>query len=169
METFDPGESLPHSLGTAASAADNADNLHWLMSRFTGYVGIVNYLGAKFTSDKDALDPVLREIGARGLIYIDDGTSPRSVARHEASALNLANAGADVVIDADPSPRAIETALSRLEALARANGSAVGTASALPASLDHIARWARSLEARGVVLAPISTLASPAPAAQANR
>jgi hypothetical protein len=171
MEPFDypannPG---PHTLLSGLSPAENLDSLHWLMARFTGYVGMANFLGAKFTADKDALSPVLSEIATRGLLYVDDGASPRSLAREQAAALNLHAAVADVVIDADQSPQAIEAALVKLEALARANGAAIGTATALPVSVEHVGRWAGSLEARGIALVPLSSLASrtPGPAAQA--
>ena len=172
MEPFDyatdnPG---PHTLLSAASEAQNLDDLHWLMGRFQGYVGVVNYLGAKFTANEAALSPVLHDIAGRGLIYVDDGSSPRSLARKDASSLNLAATGADVAIDANPKPQAIDEALTRLETLARANGVAVGMATALPVSIERVARWARGLEARGVALTPLSALAtrSPGPAAQAN-
>jgi uncharacterized protein len=172
MEPFDypvnnPG---PHTLLSGLSPVENLDNLHWLMARFTGYVGVTNFLGAKFTADKNALSPVLGEIAARGLLYLDDGSSPRSLAREQASALNLRAAVADVVIDADQSPQAIEAALIKLEALARANGAAIGVATALPVSVEHVGRWARSLEARGLALVPLSAaiLRAPGPAAQAN-
>jgi polysaccharide deacetylase 2 family uncharacterized protein YibQ len=172
MEPFDypannPG---PHTLLSGLSPADNLDNLHWLMGRFTGYVGVTNFLGAKFTADRGAFAPVLSEIATRGLLYVDDGTSPRSLARDPALALNLRAAVADVVIDADQSPQAIEAALLKLEALARANGAAIGIATALPVSLEHIGRWTAGLEARGLALTPLSSVASraPGPAAQAN-
>ncbi len=54
------------------------DSLHWLMARFAGYVGIENYLGAKFTADADAVSPTLAEIARRGLLYLDDGSSALS-------------------------------------------------------------------------------------------
>jgi uncharacterized protein len=172
MEPFDypannPG---PHALLNELSGTDNLDNLHWLMTRFAGYVGVANFLGAKFTADSAALSPVLSDIATRGLLYLDDGSSPRSMARDKATALNLRAAVADVVIDADQSPAAIEAALLKLEALARANGSAIGVAAALPVSLDHIAPWAEGLEAKGLALVPLSSAAAraPGPAAQAN-
>jgi polysaccharide deacetylase 2 family uncharacterized protein YibQ len=168
MEPFDypannPG---PHTLLNAHSTTENLDNLHWLMSRFTGYVGVANFLGAKFTADAAALSPVLSEIATRGLLYVDDGSSPRSLAAEMAPGLNLRVGVADIVIDADPSAQAIEAALIKLEALARANGFAIGVATALPVSIEHVGRWAQSLEARGIALAPLS--AAPPRAAQAN-
>ena len=89
MEDFSDGtgEPGPHTLKTSASDADNLDSLRWLMSRFAGYVAVVNHLGGKFTADTRELSPVLTEIAARGLGYLDDGASPRSVAPDVAATL----------------------------------------------------------------------------------
>ena len=141
------------------SAEQNVDRLHWLMSRFQGYVGISNFMGARFTASEPALAPVLKEASQRGLIYVDDGTSHRSLAGQIASASNLSFAKAEIVIDAVPTPPHIDRALSRLETLARERGIAVGVASALPASIDRIAAWAKAAEGRGIVLVPISAVA----------
>ena len=53
----------------------------------------------------------------------------------------------------------IDRALAKLEALARERGSAVGVASALPASIERVALWAKAVEGRGFVLVPISAVA----------
>jgi hypothetical protein len=172
MEPFDyPADNPgPHTLLSALPVAENLDSLHWLMGRFTGYVGVSNFLGAKFTADRAALSPILKDIAGRGLLYLDDGSSPRSLAREQAATLGLPAAVADVVLDADPSPQAIDAALVKLEALARANGVAIGVAAALPETLAHVGRWARALESKGVALVPLSSVAgrAPGPAAQAN-
>jgi polysaccharide deacetylase 2 family uncharacterized protein YibQ len=161
MEPFDypdndPGpQTLLHSL----NAEQNLDRLHWLLSRFQGYVGVVNYMGARFTSFEPAFSPALRDIGKRGLIYIDDGSSPRSLASQIAGANNLPFAKADVMIDSVASPGHIDKALARLEAMARERGAAVGIASALPATTQRIAQWSKAVESRGIVLVPITAIA----------
>ena len=159
MEPFDfprdnPG---PHTLVADAGKAGNGGNLTWLMSRFTGYAGVANFLGGKFTADAKALTPVLREFAARGLFYVDDGTSARSLAMTLASGQDLTAARADIVIDSTAEPGAIEAALARLEAIARDKGLSIGVASALPASVESIGRFARALEARGIALVPLSS------------
>ena len=95
---------------------------------------------------------MLKETGKRGLIYVDDGSSPRSLAGQIAGANNLPFAKAEIVLDAVPDARShIDRALTRLEALARERGSAVGmAASALPASIERIAQWAKAAESRAV-------------------
>ena len=151
----DPG---PHTLKTQASAAQNEDSLHWLMARFVGYVGVANYLGAKFTADPAAVSPTLAEIARRGLIYLDDGSSALSKVGDLAPGLNLKAGRADVIAEGD-----IDDALARAEDIARRSGSAIVVASALPLTIDHVARWASALANRGFALAPVSALVEARP------
>jgi polysaccharide deacetylase 2 family uncharacterized protein YibQ len=134
------------------------------MGRFTGYGAAGNHLGGKFTVDVREISPILTEIAARGLGYLDDGASPRSVARDVAATLGMPAARADLIIDADPSPEAIEAALARLIDRARKHGSAIGVALVSPMNVEHLARGANGLESKGVALVPLSALLSAAPA-----
>jgi polysaccharide deacetylase 2 family uncharacterized protein YibQ len=172
MEDFSEttGDPAPHTLKTSASDAENLDSLRWLMGRFTGYVAVVNHLGGKFTADKSALSPVLKEIAARGLGYLDNGASKRSVAQDVAAALAMPSARADVLIDANAAPEAIDAALARLINLARERGSAIGVSSASQNSVEQLAGWTNGLESKGVVLVPLSSLMSVQsnPSAQSN-
>jgi polysaccharide deacetylase 2 family uncharacterized protein YibQ len=164
MEPFDypDNDPGPQTLLTSLTAEQNTDRLHWLMSRFQGYVGLLSYMGARFTASEQALGPVLTETAKRGLIYVDDGSSPRSVAAQIAGSHNLPFAKTDIVLDAVPTPVEISHALARLEMMARDNGSAVGLASAQPATIARIAEWTKKVEGRGFVLVPISMVAAKA-------
>jgi uncharacterized protein len=161
MEPFDypDNDPGPQTLLTSLTPTQNIDRLHWQMSRFQGYVGILSYMGARFTSAEPSLTPVLRETAKRGLIYVDDGASQRSVAGQIAGSQNLPFAKANLVIDAVPTAVEIDRALTRLEMLAREHGTAVGLATALPATVARIAEWAKQVEARGFVLVPITMVA----------
>lgn len=162
MEPFDypDNDPGPQTLLVSLAPEQNADRMHWVMSRFQGYVGIANYMGARFTASEAAFAPVLREVAKRGLMYLDDGSSPRSLSAQIAGASGLAYAKASVVLDAVPTPNEIDRALARLEAAARESGIAVGVATALPVSIARMVNWAKSVEARGFVLVPISAAAS---------
>jgi len=162
MEPFDypDNDAGPQTLLTSLPPEQNLDRLHWAMSRFQGYVGIANYMGARFTAAEQALGPVLRDAGKRGLIYLDDGTSARSLTSQIAGGANMPFAKANIVLDATPTPAEIDNALAKLESIARERGVAVGVASALPASIDRIAHWAKAAAGRGIVLVPISAVAS---------
>jgi polysaccharide deacetylase 2 family uncharacterized protein YibQ len=159
MEPFDypDNDPGPQTLLTSLAPEQNIDRLHWLMSRFQGYVGITNYMGARFTASDQSVAAVLRETAKRGLIYVDDGTSQRSLAGQMAGANMLPFAKAEVVVDAVPTRTEIDKALARLETIARERGLAVGAATALPVTIERIARWTKSVTGRGIVLVPIST------------
>jgi uncharacterized protein len=161
MEPFDypDNDPGPQTLLTSLTPDQNIDRLHWLMSRFQGYVGIASYMGARFTAAEQMLAPVLRETAKRGLIYVDDGSSPRSVAGQIAGSHNLPFAKSDLVLDAVATPVEIDRALTRLEMMARDNGTAVGIATAQPATIARIAEWAKKVEARGFLLVPITMVA----------
>jgi polysaccharide deacetylase 2 family uncharacterized protein YibQ len=162
MEPFDypDNDPGPQTLLTSLTAEQNTDRLYWLMSRFSGFVGIANFMGARFTATEAALAPMLREAAKRGLVYFDDGASSRSLASQIAGANSMPFAKADVVLDAVPTQAEIAKAFTRLEAAARANGTAVGVASALPISVERIAQWAKAAEGRGFVLVPITVAAA---------
>src|SRR5207248_4174067 len=132
MEPFDypDNDPGPQTLLTSLDATENVDRLRWLMSRLQGYVGIANYMGARFMTTEQALAPVLRETARRGLIFVEDGSAPRSLASEIATANNLPFAKADLAIDAVPAAADIDRALARLEKTARERGSAVGSANA---------------------------------------
>ena len=150
----DPG---PHTLTTKASAADNLDSLYWLMSRLTSYVGVVNYMGARFTSEPTAMAPLLSELRKRGLLYLDDGSSPRTGAK-VTSPGGGATLRADVVLDADTTPAAIDARLDQLAAIAHERGSAIATGSAFPVTIDRVAAFAKAAADRGIALVPITAL-----------
>jgi uncharacterized protein len=151
--TNDPG---PHTLLTSLPPEENMKRLQWLMSRFTGYVGVTNQMGAKFETTQASLTPMLEEIKARGLLFVDDGTVKDSAGSQVAGAIGLDYSAADVQIDAIPSPDDITKALARLEAVAKEKGSAIGVASAKPGIIKQISQWAGQLQGKGIVLIPVS-------------
>lgn len=157
MEPFDypDNDPGPQTLLTTLSAEQNIDRLFWQLSRFQGYVGVTNFMGARFVASDAAMQPILREAAKRGLGYFDDGTAPRSVAATQAQTLPFAKA--DLSIDGVPTPAEIDKALANLESLAKSRGNAIGIASGLPVSIERIAKWAKTLDSRGIMLVPLTT------------
>ena len=151
----DPG---PQTLLTGEEPRANLEKLFWLMARFGGYVGLINNMGARFTASGADFSPVMEELGARGLAYVDDGSSNRSLAPQLAVSNKVPFSRADLVVDANPARTPILEALGSLEAKALQNGSAIGIVSALPISVQSVTEWSRELEAKGITLVPISAL-----------
>src|ERR1041385_6895890 len=159
MEPFDypDNDPGPQTLLTTLGAEQNLDRLFWHLSRFQGYAGIANFMGARFVVTDAAMQPIVREAAKRGLGYLDDGSAPRSVAAALAQAQAMPFARGDVSIDAVPTSVEIDRALAKLESLAKERGTAVGIASALPISIERIGAWTKALESRGVLLVPLTT------------
>lgn len=159
MEPFDypDNDPGPQTLLATASAEQNVDRLMWHLSRFQGYVGIANFMGARFVATDAAMQPVIRDAARRGLGYFDDGSTSRSLAGVAAETQAIPFARADLSIDLVPTSVEIDRALTKLESLAKERGSAFGVASALPISIERISAWAKMLESRGVMLVPLTT------------
>ena len=151
--TQDPG---PHTLLTTLPPEENLKRLQWLMSRYTGYVGVTNHMGAKFEATTEAMLPVFEELKRRGLLYVDDGSVASPAGERIASSIGLDYSEAKVQIDAQ-SPTEIAKQLAGLEAAAMEQGAAIGIAPATPAAVKQITEWAGKLEAKGIVLVPVST------------
>ncbi len=151
----DPG---PHTLLTGEPPRENLEKLFWLMARFGGYFGIINNMGARFTASSGDFGPIMEELGARGVGYIDDGSSNRSVSQQLAGANKVPYARASMLIDANPARSSILSALASLEAEALEHGSAIGIVSALPISIQAVSEWSAALDGKGIALVPASAL-----------
>ena len=155
--TNDPG---PHTLLTSLTINRNLKRLDWLLGRFTGYVGVINFMGGRFTSAQSHLAPILEAIRGRGLMFLDSRTASSSVAVDIAGKIGLYIAAADRVVDATPSRDAIDARLLELESLASASGGAVGIGFPYPVTIERLAQWTRAMGDRGYELVPISALTS---------
>jgi len=150
----DPG---PQTLLATLGPEQNLDRLYWHLSRLQGYAGIANFMGARFIATDTVMQPIMREASKRGLGFFDDGSAPRSVAAQLAAGQSTPFAKGDVVIDAVPTAAEIDHALAKLEGIAKERGFAVGTASALPVSIERIGVWTRALDSHGIMLVPLTT------------
>jgi uncharacterized protein len=159
MEPFDypDNDPGPQTLLTSLAPDQNLDRLYWHLSRFQGYAGIANFMGARFVVTDAVMQPIVREAAKRGLGYLDDGSAPRSVAPTLAAGQAMPFAKADLSIDAVPTSAEIDRALAKLETLAKERGTAIGIASALPISIERIGVWIKALESHGIMLVPLTT------------
>ncbi len=146
----------PKTLLADASSAENLASLNWHMSRFTGYTGIINYMGGRFLSSSQSVKPLLSELRKRGLLFIEDGSLPLSATEDVAASLQFQTRRAQTVIDTSPDPSAITSALNLLEEEANKNGIAIGTGSGLDVTIKTVSDWAKAASDRGVIFLPAS-------------
>lgn len=161
LEPFDYPNVNPgrNTLTVAATPDENLKNLRWALSRTTNYTGVMNYMGARFSADATAMGPLMAELGKRGLAYVDDGSSARSLAPELALKDGVPFVGGDTAIDAVQDRGAILKKLDGLEATARAKGFAVGIGSAFDLTVDTVSSWVTEAKKRGIEIVPISAVA----------
>ena len=137
MESFEYGRMKmhPQTLLAGDTGERNLPRLEKLLSRASGYFGIINYQGAKFAEDPGAVGPVA-------------GRTQMKFARAAAT------------IDAKLTADDIRTELLGLETLAKENGASMGTGYAFPLTIEIAKDWTKDMQKRGVVLAPASALIS---------
>jgi polysaccharide deacetylase 2 family uncharacterized protein YibQ len=151
----DPGRN---TLTVDASAEENLDRLHWTMARTTNYTGVMNFMGARYSSDRAAMQTLMADLGKRGLLYLDDGSSARTTAPDMALKNGVPFAAADSVIDGERDRGAILKKLDELERTARAKGTAIGTGSAFGETVEAVSTWIAEAKKRGIEIVPISAL-----------
>ncbi|TPD61635.1 divergent polysaccharide deacetylase family protein [Emcibacter nanhaiensis] len=156
----DPG---PHTLMAGYSARDNMNRLMWVLSRITGYVGVLNEMGSKFTASENAVHPVLEELHRRGLMFVDSRSSRYSVAAKYARRIGMPRALNNRYIDNVVSEEEIQTRLKELESTAKTYGAALGIARAFPLTIEQLDAWARTLPAKGIQLVPVTAIANRQP------
>lgn len=160
MEAVDPhADPGPHGLFTALSREEILERLRWGLGRFDGFVGINNHMGSKFTSDERGMAPVMEELRARGLMFLDSRTSPSSAGLRLAIAYGVPHAARDVFLDDDQTQAAIAKQLARLEQLARQHGSAIAIGHPHDATIAALRAWLRLIGEKGLVLVPLSAVA----------
>ena len=159
MEPIGYPEKNPgkHTLLRDAGPIENIANLHWLMSRFTNYVGIINYLGGGFLADPAAMKPVFDEIADRGLLFVDDGTVRNSQSDESAANSLLPYAASQIRLDVIRDRSKIAQSLENLAKEAKRTGLAIGYANAFPESIAMIAQFAGNAGAKGIEITPVTS------------
>ncbi|MFE0017016.1 divergent polysaccharide deacetylase family protein [Mesorhizobium sp. NPDC059054] len=162
LEPFDYPNVNPgrNTLTVDAGEEENLKNLRWVLSRTTNYTAVMNYMGARFSTDPEAFGPVMAELAKRGIGYLDDGSSARSVAPDLAKKDGVPLAIADTAIDGVQERGAILKKLDELEATARAKGYALGTGSAFNVTVDAVVSWVNEAKKRGIEIVPVSAVAT---------
>jgi uncharacterized protein len=160
MEAVDPrADPGPHGLFTALSRDEILERLRWGLDRFDGFVGINNHMGSKFTADERGMAPVMEELHARGLMFLDSRTTPSSSGLRLAIAYGVPHAARDVFLDDDQTRAAIDKQLVRVEQLARQHGSAIAIGHPHDATIAALKAWLPLLGEKGLVLVPVSAVA----------
>jgi len=154
-KSVDPG---PNVLLSGLKAVDLRKSLKWNLDQLSGYVGINNHMGSRFTADADGMHAVMAELKHRGLAFLDSVTSPKSVGQKAAATAGVPYQVRNVFIDHLDDIETINRQLERVERLARNQGHAIAIGHPRETTLKALAPWLATLDEKGLQLVPLSSL-----------
>ncbi|WP_417454863.1 divergent polysaccharide deacetylase family protein [Kiloniella sp.] len=152
----DPG---PQALLTGRQPEGNLNNLAWIATRGSGYVGMAAYMGSRFVTSERQMRPVMEYFKDHGLLFLDSGDNDASLVSSLGKSL-----GTPVVVnqraidEAQLSRQAIDARLAQIERIATKNNFAIATGRPFPVTLERIAKWVNDIEQRGFQLVPITAV-----------
>jgi hypothetical protein len=166
MENFDYGRMKmhPQTLLAGKDASVNVSRLNILLGRASGYFGVINYQGAKFSSDAAAVRPVLEALSERGVALVEDGSLEDASFDTVADATRVRYVKASAPIDTKLTAADINLELLELETRAKETGAAMGAGYAFPITIEMAKIWTSELGQKGILLAPVSALVGTTPA-----
>ena len=156
-KTVDPGRNV---LLTSLDADENRRRLDWGLGRFSGYVGINNHMGSKFTADSKGMTVVMKDLAARGLLFLDSRTGPKTVGRSVAERFGVPVVERNIFLDNVNEVPAVLDRLAEVERIARKTGFAIAIGHPRDATIEALSGWLPALDGMGLVLVPVSTIAA---------
>lgn len=146
----------PEVLTTKNSRAINLELLNSMLERVSGYIGINNHMGSKFTADLALLFGVIEELSKKGLCFLDSKTTPLSKADEIVKHIKLPYATRDVFLDDSNKLEDIEKSLIKLEKIAKKKGFAVAIGHPRDNTIKALEKWLPSIKNKGLTLVPLS-------------
>jgi polysaccharide deacetylase 2 family uncharacterized protein YibQ len=153
---IDPG---PGALMVGQAPDEIRRRLERALASFSGYIGLNNHMGSRFTANAAGMRVVMDMAHRRELLFLDSRTTGSSVAPRLAPAAGVPFLERTVFLDHDPQRGAVDRQLAALERLAARHGHAVAIGHPRDATIAALAAWIEPARARGLALVPASAIA----------
>lgn len=151
---WDPG---PGALFLAAPPRKLVSIIRKDLAQVPHAIGANNHMGSKFTTNRKAMQTVLKEIKKQGLFFIDSFTTSKSKGLREARALGIKAARRHVFLDNVQNRKKICIQLQKLTNLAQKKQQAIGIGHPYQATLDALKSCQEPL-LKDVQLVPVHEL-----------
>jgi polysaccharide deacetylase 2 family uncharacterized protein YibQ len=151
----DPG---PGALLVDLPMRDLQQRFETALASFTGFDGVNNHMGSKFTAYSDGMTMVVDELQQRHLFYLDSRTSAQSVGFKIAQEKGLPTIGRDVFLDDVQSTDTIRAQLEQTEHLASRKGYAIAIGHPHTVTLDVLESWIPDAQKRRYEFVPVGSL-----------
>jgi|GEM_PF-3748881 len=119
------------------------------LDAFKGYSGINNHMGSKFSIYRDGVEVVMNELSKRHLFFLDSKTTDNSIAEKIAYEYNVPSTHRNVFLDHIETSKFVANALKEVERIANSSGSAIAIGHPKGVTINALAKWLPTLEARG--------------------
>ncbi len=159
-----PMEPLGHekpgngALLISQTTDDMREKLERALNSFSGYEGVNNHMGSKFTADRASMERVMEVLKDRNLFFLDSYTSSRSVGAEVAQGMGVPTEIRDVFLDDTASLAAINAQLAETERVARRKGYAIAIGHPNAATLTALKLWLPEAERMGFEIVPVKEL-----------
>ena len=162
MEPADPRrrDAGPQALSVNHSEGATRQRFRLMLGRVNFHVGVVGDLGDRFARDPVAMRPVLEELAAKGLLYVDnrlETPEPGAIGN------GVPMASVAIWLDRDLTGEAIDREIAAAEAEARRAGSVVVLARPYAVTLARLSSWVKALPEKGIAPAPVSAVVKGGP------
>jgi polysaccharide deacetylase 2 family uncharacterized protein YibQ len=158
MEPMGRAYPGPDALLTDLPMDELMRRLNKALSSFSGFDGVNNHMGSKFTSYEEGMSMVINELQERHLFFLDSRTIKDSVGLKIAQEKGLPSIARDVFLDDDQSPEAIKKQLEITEQIAQHQGYAVAIGHPHPTTMKVLAEWTAKAPSRGFKIVPLNKL-----------
>ncbi len=152
---LDPG---PGTIDRADPEADVSLLLEENLRSVPTAVGVNNHMGSAFTTDREAMGNLLRQLKVRDLFFVDSLTIGGTKTAEAAEEAGVGYVTRDTFLDHENTEEFILRQLAVLKMKAKMNGSAVGIGHYRPLTLEVLARELPSFADEGIQIVPVSDL-----------
>jgi polysaccharide deacetylase 2 family uncharacterized protein YibQ len=128
------------------------------LDRFSGYVGVNNHMGSKFTAYEPGMRIVMQALHERGLLFIDSMTTAKSVGMAEARAAGVPAARRNIFLDDVETQAAVAAQLAKAEEQAKKTGSVIVIGHPHDATIAALSAWLPGLARKGITLVPVTAV-----------
>ncbi len=147
----------PLTLMTGTALDINLSRLNSVLSRASGYVGVIGPRKTEFYKSELEAQKIIKTIFGRGLAYADAGTQLQRIPQTLSLSSDKPYVYGDVWIDdLIGSPGELERKLEQLTDIAIDRGYMVAFMSPVPASMNAVAKWIKKAEKQNILFAPLS-------------
>ena len=158
METDAKAYPGPNALNTNLDDAEIQKRLDFALTQFTGFVGINNHMGGKFTGYAHGMDQVMQTLKKRELLFLDSLTTAKSVCMPAAKENGVPFAKRDIFIDHEETDAFVRKQLLNLEKISRERGYSIGIGHPKRITVNHLRAWLPTLKEKGFSLVPLTTV-----------